>query len=151
MNKDYIYKRRLLKLANFLEKLPPERFGFATWVGYNWEGKANLSCGTTACALGWASTIPSFRKLGLRLFKINEYTVAGGGVVALKEATLADREQAWNATLAATNKIFGLNRIQTEWLFTPDLCNGLSRSSSAQEVASHIRNFVENWTDNPTL
>ncbi len=60
-------KRRLLKLAEFLEKVPRKRFDYASWVGDDWGGKQDLSCGTTACAMGWACTIPSFRKAGLKL------------------------------------------------------------------------------------
>ena len=57
----------LLDLANFLDKLPPERFKYNDWVGKDWGGKLDLSCGTTACALGWATQIPSIAAKGLRL------------------------------------------------------------------------------------
>lgn len=58
---------RLLKLAKFLARLPPERFDYSRWVGADWKGKQDLSCGTSGCALGWASTMPAFRRLGLHL------------------------------------------------------------------------------------
>ena len=60
-------KARLLKWAEFLEQLPPKRWDYGHWVGKSWQGAPDLSCGTTACALGWACTIHSFRKLGLRM------------------------------------------------------------------------------------
>jgi len=58
---------RLLYLAQFLRTLPRKKFNYDNWVGWDWEGKPDLSCGTSACALGWATTLPRFRRLGLRL------------------------------------------------------------------------------------
>lgn len=58
---------RILKLADFVAKIPRRRFDFNTFVGDDWGGAADLSCGTTACALGWATTMPLFKKLGLKL------------------------------------------------------------------------------------
>lgn len=45
---------RLLKLADFLESVPPERFNLRRWadVGFSPD-----NCGTAACAIGWATTI----------------------------------------------------------------------------------------------
>lgn len=65
--------KRLQKVVDLLRKLPPERFDFSTWVGTRekpFGGNPDLSCGTVACALGWAATIPSLRdkrRAGLRL------------------------------------------------------------------------------------
>lgn len=47
---------RLLKLAAYLDTLPPEKFDLSTW-----------HCGTTGCAVGHACTMPEFRAEGLRL------------------------------------------------------------------------------------
>lgn len=69
---------RLLKLAAFLETLPPARFDYARWCGSGVIGEfADTSppthmfegCGTNACALGWATAIPEFQALGLRIEK----------------------------------------------------------------------------------
>lgn len=147
MNKDYIYKRRLLKLADFLYELPPTRFAYESWVGESWEGKPDLSCGTTACAFGWATTIPSFRKLGLRL-KPNRSE--GRAHVTLKDFS------GWsarfeNAPRLAARKIFGLDTDEFEYLFVPNTAsyNGNifrrspSENASAKKVAAHIRKFVK--------
>lgn len=53
MNKQ-VSNNRLLKLAAFLDTVPPERFKYDTWAGEDWKGKPDLSCGTTACALSAA-------------------------------------------------------------------------------------------------
>lgn len=58
-------------LAEFLRTDPrvreEGRFDMRSWVGRDWEGDPSLSCGTAACAAGWATTIPHFRAQGLRL------------------------------------------------------------------------------------
>lgn len=147
MNKGYIYKRRLLKLADFLSEFPPTRFSYESWVGEEWEGKPDLSCGTTACAFGWATTIPSFRKLGLQLKKSPRENHAH---VTIKNFS------GWsarfeNAPRLAARKIFGLDTDEFEYLFVPStaiytndnrLRHSPSERASAKQVAAHIRKFV---------
>lgn len=59
---------RLLMLAQYLEEeVPEQQFDYNHWVGIDWKGDPDLSCGTKACALGWAATMPMFRELGLRI------------------------------------------------------------------------------------
>lgn len=59
---------RLGALADYIEKqVDPSRFNFARWCGRDWQGAPDLSCGTNACAIGWATTMPMFRELGLEL------------------------------------------------------------------------------------
>ena len=52
-------KKRLLKLANFLEhKVPEARFNMRVWFGGEKDKKfSQHECGTTACALGWATVV----------------------------------------------------------------------------------------------
>jgi hypothetical protein len=74
--------RRLTKLAGFMDALPPEaekHFFMGAWVrheGDNHHGferghiltqRDILTCGTTACAAGWATAVPEFKEAGLRL------------------------------------------------------------------------------------
>ena len=63
--------KRLLKLAKFLDKLPPNRFDNQNW----WTGTKpkheddydyfTINDKGKACAGGWACTIPEFMKAGL--------------------------------------------------------------------------------------
>ena len=46
--------RKLAALANFLEDLPSERFHMPRWAD---DDATDTSCGTAACACGWAATI----------------------------------------------------------------------------------------------
>ena len=49
---------RLLTLAAFLDSLKPKQFNIGTW-------REDEDCGTVACAVGWATTIPEFQAAGL--------------------------------------------------------------------------------------
>jgi hypothetical protein len=133
MTRASTYKRRLLKLAAFLEKLPPNRFNFATWVGCHWNGAADLSCGTTACALGWATTIPEFQRLGLRMRKVR----------GLPPFPCIKRSNYYgiNAAHHAANKLFDLEMHESQSLFVPGY--GLNSDATAKQVAKHIRKFVK--------
>lgn len=75
-------KRNILKLVEAMRKLPPEanqHFDMRCYINHpDIEHKHPVprspvsllnQCGTTACALGWAYTMPEFRKAGLRWAK----------------------------------------------------------------------------------
>lgn len=136
--------RRLLKLAAFLDTVPRQRFNYETWVGASWQGAPDLSCGTTACALGWAASMPTFRRLGLHLVAIpgvnpNSEWESGAYVVYGN----LEAEEAGAA-------LFGLTFDESVFLFGPDTSlEGLAWQSpgstaTAKQVATHIRKFVKN-------
>lgn len=145
-------EERLLKLAAFLDKLPPERFNFNVWVGDTWKETQDLSCGTSACAMGWAATMPEFRKLGVRLCKRG-----GLGIVAMDIADIGYIKGGCNVA----EHLFEISEKEAEHLFVPherenedydygyddddddDLGDRLGRKATPKEVAAHIRAFVE--------
>lgn len=125
--------RRLLKLADFLDALPPGRFHYNRWVGAGWQGAQDLSCGTTACALGWAAAMPTFRRLGLRLSWSDGFGKVKGpnGSVDFNAAA----------------EVFGISLQEAVFLFCPRSQLGTygwsPRGDAApQEVAAHLRRFV---------
>jgi hypothetical protein len=132
--------KRLLLLADFLEELPPGRFDYAQWAGMDWQGKEDLSCGTSACALGWATTMPVFRRLGLRLVK-NAYGL-GAVCMAGQDTVTAGIDTSFNAAA----EVFKLDDEEAEFLFGPerDYCGDESPREDAlpSDVAAHIRAFV---------
>lgn len=79
-------KRRITKLIQYMRSLPKnagKHFNMSRWAYHTGEGahwargdvltRDNLtSCGTTACAAGWAASMPYFRRLGLRLDAVND-------------------------------------------------------------------------------
>lgn len=71
---------RLKYLADELAKLPRsanKHFYMGKWFGHEGDHKHKFgklikrrdltTCGTTACAMGWAATMPRFQKLGVHV------------------------------------------------------------------------------------
>jgi hypothetical protein len=151
---------RLLLLADFLEtKVLPERWDYETIVGADWGGAPDLSCGTTGCALGWATQIPELHDAGMRLIAGSpdmqrRFAPEGGGVV-VDAITI----------FAQAREVFGLTKEEVDYLFDPSYAsydfesrdpespgyttlvgaaNLLGPYATASEVAAHIRAFVSN-------
>jgi hypothetical protein len=117
-----IRNRRLLKVARILDSVPEEKFNLSFW-------KAVTPCGTTACAVGWAATDPSFKKAGLRLSLpakpwVNKFA-------QIKYQCYLGWE--------AVEEFFHLDEHEARRLFSPDYYTG---NPTTQEVATRIRNFV---------
>lgn len=134
---------RLMALAEYLRTIPTERFYYGTWVGKDWQEKQDLSCGTTACALGWAATMPKFRRLGMRLVVSGYRDGSPVGVVALADPDAMNEyesdEPIQNSMLAARH-VFGLSQAEADYIFAP--CMG-EEDASPKQVARKIRKFVE--------
>lgn len=124
--------RRLLKLADLLEKLPQERFDMKYWVGNGWKGKPDLSCGTTACALGWATTVPSLRKAGLKLATTPSHRFSR---VCIREPNAT--VDSFDDSLASGAKIFGITLYESSQLFMD------VSIKSPKAMAKLIRKFVK--------
>lgn len=128
-----VHARRLLKLADFLDTLSEDRFDFGTWVGCGWEpGEDLVSCGTTACALGWATAIPEFQKLGLRMKRAPDGWNHPG---IARHRGDADRQSE-----RASEVVFGLSPKEHDFLFQPGFA--LHSTATKAQVAKHIRKFV---------
>jgi hypothetical protein len=70
--------RRLTKLADYMHSLPKEaenHFDMSHFFAHTGDHPIPIEpkkrhyfdCGSSACALGWAATMPYFRKLGLQI------------------------------------------------------------------------------------
>lgn len=145
---------RLLALAAFLEKLPRRRFNYETWLGADWDGQPDLSCGTTACAFGWACTIePNLRWL----------PPGAGGRTTLRLRVLRGPYRGnYNEPLIVASIHYRLPRGVARWLFKPGYDGMLSdwltlfrisdrlfvpwpapqATASAKQVAKHICRVV---------
>lgn len=137
--------RKLLKLAAILDELPPERFYYGQWVGNDsrpWRGKQTLSCGTTACALGWGAVKMPELKLTLR----RSVALPKQGFVARKGTRVKhDFDSELSASLDAGAKAFGITTVQAEELFLPYDAN-LPEDAPPKTVAAHIRRCVRVWS-----
>ncbi len=107
------FKARLTELRDLLLTVPAKQFKFTSWVGLDWGGKPDLSCGTTACGFGWATTIPSLRDLGLGLYR------SQGGFVTVAMSQVAVTENSSTAAEKAGEEVFGLTLNEFNYLFIP--------------------------------
>lgn len=123
--------KRLTKLADFMESVPRHRFSMERWfwhkgrhshlIGPTVTRKALEHCETTACALGWAATIPLFRRAGLAI-----QTNLGG-----TEAPL----------LGATD-VFDIDYSAARELFYSDI----EKIKTPKQWAKHCRRFIRENT-----
>jgi hypothetical protein len=125
--------RRLLALAAFLRTVPRKRFDYGRWVGSDWKGAQDLSCGTTACALGWAATMPQFRRLGLILRDGEKF--GDGFYVGLKSDP-----QAYSGEAAM--QVFGLDDVEVDKIFFPR--DVIEETATPKQVAKKIERYVKN-------
>ena len=106
------YLNRILILADFVSKVKPKQWDFSVWIGNDWEGAPDLSCGTTACAMGWGTAVPQLRRLGLRMVKNN---FGPGGSMELHKR---DGKKVYDF-ISIGRELFGLSRAETYHLFVP--------------------------------
>lgn len=125
-------KQRLLKLAAFLDKLPPKQFDLGTYVKSTENG-----CGTVCCAIGWCPKVfPAH-------WVWNARSIAG---LSLKSCDSGDA--LYFGGMDAAAKFFGIELRDAEHLFAYDPCAGpYSRFASwtnvpPKRVAEEIRKFV---------
>lgn len=150
-------------LAAELRQWPFEQFNFAVWVGDDWQGKPDLSCGTTACALGVATTMPIFQALGLKLTKDkhgNGYVMVDGvqplhiinGMISLIDTSLHSAMTIFDLTWEEANYLFVPE--QDPYELGEELCDvdGLEDSpneyATPEMVADHIEAFIK-WKQSP--
>jgi len=139
--KAYVAKARLLKLADLLCTLHRKRFFFGDWGTVPdgvCEGTDLLtSCGTRACALGWAPALPFAKRAGFALV-----AAAAAGPAPRTEADFQKNGLPILPEEAAA-ELFGLSEEEYLELFMPawGWCSP-ERDATPKAVAKHIRAFV---------
>ncbi len=130
---------RLLKLAAFLRLLPPEKFNLSYWVSdeagslYGGEEVNLRSCGTKACAMGWATAMPLFRRLGLVFHSGN---LADPAIVAIERE---DLKYSCYQPMAVAQHLFAISHVEADLLFAPGVQDF---EATSLEVAGFIERFV---------
>lgn len=117
--------KRLRELADLLDRVPERKFNMNTWANelpHDLDPMKEDECGTTACVLGWATTLPFARKLGARI----EPMGWGVGIV---------RTHASDLPREAARELFGLTDFEQTALF---YCG---RSMSPTGKAAQIRSL----------
>jgi hypothetical protein len=113
-------KRRLLKLAAFLDELPRRKFDFGFF--------GNPACGTAGCAIGYCPiAFPRFWKV--------------------VDETPVTRNCPYSGAGRGAAKFFGLSQNDVDYLFYPELRDAvkmcpLLRTATPKAVAKHIRSFI---------
>jgi hypothetical protein len=125
------HTKRLLKLANILEKLSRNKLNMRTW-GSHAANKGHRPteknyCGTQACALGWAALDPGFQKEGLRAEWSD--TPEGGRLYLIISDTYGRIEERAGAAF------FGLSMQEAYDLF-------LGTRQTRGEVIKHLRRLA---------
>jgi len=119
-------KRRLLKLAAFLEALPENKFYFGTTLQ-----KVEHNCPTVACAIGWTPVV--FPKLTKRFGVGRKIETSGSGVGNRYYSELA-------------RDLFDISQRDAEMLFSPQWepteLTVLSNDATPSAVAANIRLFL---------
>lgn len=111
------------------------RFDLSTWAGTDdifWEGNPDLSCGTSACAMGWATTIPEFQELGLHLRKYG-----GMGRLAYTQGAVTFEH------FEAASMFLGITLSEAEYLFSPEEYPE-NEQTTRLEVIDRIDDFLLN-------
>lgn len=129
-------KERLIKMAEFLEKLPEHKFDFSSYVHLGSkspsEALANPEehCGTTACAIGWLPAMfpESFKWVGENIGSWGNYMLP----------VLIENDM-WSE--GDIRGFLGINFNQYDFLFVPD-SSPLDKDADAKQVAKQIREFV---------
>lgn len=140
-----VHKTRLLKLADFLEKLPRKKFNFNAVVLGDDRPNKTLSCGSQACAIGWCPVV---------FPRLSEYY--NGKHPAWRNRTIfvrSKKDPAIEDFEGVGQELFGLTYQESCALFDPgyggynarpDL--GLKQTkadSTPKAVAKNIRLFVK--------
>jgi hypothetical protein len=126
---------RLLKLAAFLRLVPPDKFDLTHWFSRGElcrDSEPSLkSCGTKGCALGWATAMPLFRRLGL----VIDFT--DRAIVALKREDLG---YSCYSPMVVAQHLFAISMAEADLLFAPGVqeCD-----ATPVEVANFIERFVQ--------
>ena len=118
--------KRLLKLADHLDTVRPKAFDMRVWKS---------DCGTTACALGHACDIPSFRRLGLKI-EIETVIYSDGLVGHDQHFVMYGGNEGYDAADA----LFGITRSESWCLFSNQRKG--EKTETPTMVAKRIRKFV---------
>lgn len=98
-------------LERALKALPPESgFNMRSWAKNKMPSNPDLTCGTSACAIGLACTLPAFKRKGFVL----------GRIVCTSETFSAEPIFENRDGYDAVKNFFGITFDDALWLFCPD-------------------------------
>lgn len=129
-------RERMTILRDHLrDNVKDDKFNLSTWVGNDeipWGGMQDLSCGTTACAMGHAASIPSFQEQGLRLERFHDRFNEKLGRITFNGKVDFD----------AAGAFMDLNSEETEWVFDPARYRN-ENETTRMEVVERLTSLLE--------
>lgn len=138
-------RKRLQTLANYLVKADKRqkalkaagkrwrKFDMNKWGNAKVLGLTEAKCGTSGCAVGWATTIPEFKRAGLHLASV------------VGSSTLCEPKFGRSGGFEAAERFFGLSYNEANYLFAPEYYR---RKSSPISVSRRIKALLagdDNW------
>lgn len=146
-------KELMLKLADFLKTIPRNKFDMGAWmINKNFDGAAfkaikhvkdpgltdklivrPLNCKTSGCAIGWATTMPEFKRRGLKLIAGSE-NAFDAGVYLVKNNQIVEKQ------FKAVGIIFGISEGEAWELFR---LRETKSKNTPKAVAKRLRKFVK--------
>jgi hypothetical protein len=140
-------RKRLMMIERKTRHVNPKKFWFGSWVASTWQGKPDLSCGTTACSIGWATTIPYLQQRGLRLIRIPANRVGWPTTLETNNGFTTGIEH-----LQSVADFLGLTLDEYKYLFTSSGSGSLPVNATNVQVADLLRNFINShFTEFPKL
>lgn len=133
-------QRRLLRLADRLDRIDPKRFALEHWVSSgscvpSLDDDEQPSCGTVCCAVGYAAMLPEFKAEGFSLASEDDHAFP---------TYVVDRPgffPAYYDGYRAVAKFFEITGEDAEMLFW-DWWRYRLKKTKPSEVAARIREFV---------
>jgi len=129
----------LNRWADFLEDVPSGNFDMNSWKeGYNSLNinKMDGECGTTACAGGWATVIPQFKRRGLHLEREGQSDEKL--IVAFEDANRCHYTH-----MLAISEFFNIEDDDADWICDPVR---YPPSFRKQHVISRIRKIAKKFS-----
>lgn len=135
MNKS-VTANRLNRLADFLTTVPKEAFKMEHWAtglddSCRLDKKKAVKCGTAACAFGWATAIPAFRKAGLRL--------TGNEVYGFNQVVNIHKMN--YSVFGTAMDFFGITDKEAHMLFHPDNYNKPTKHNVIKRLRSVAKQY----------
>lgn len=120
-----IGRQRLARLASFLYCVPREKFNMKQWATMDFDIR-NQSCGTAACAVGWAATI----------FKAEQFVLVPSVISGLPRTEYKGKQN-WEAVA----EFFSMKRARAIALFGIE--NDANLDLGPRQVAKRIKQYLK--------
>ncbi len=151
-------RERLQHLITVMERVRDQRLAFdlTCWTGNQddtpepAQGSYTHTCGTSACALGWAAFDADFNAQGLLLYVDGDLMTGATHFAENRRRQLAGEDLMNDGSpqfgsfgeLSAGSQFFGISAEEAAYLFMPENYDVAERSITPDHVIEHIRTVL---------